>query len=93
MFETETVLGPFGRTDLADDVDSVNQFHKQKGMPADWIIFHTGIGGLSVVQILSGKYASVREGSYEVHQAFASFSDWYANLIRREYASRYKLPD
>lgn len=93
MFETETVLGPFGRTDLADDVDSVNQFHRQKGMSADWVIFHTGMGGLTVVEMSSGRYASVREGSYEVQQTFASLADWYANLIRQEYAPRYNLPD
>jgi hypothetical protein len=93
LFESETILSPFGRSDLGDDVETVNQFHKQKGMPADWIVFHTGIGGLTVVQIPSGKYASVREGLYEVQQTFASFADWYANLIRREYASRYNLPD
>ena len=91
LFESETILSPFGRSNLADDVESVNQFHKQKGMPAEWMIFHTGIGGLSVVQMPSGRYASVREGSYDVQQTFASLADWYANLIRREYASRYKL--
>jgi hypothetical protein len=93
LFESETILSPFGRSDLGDDVETLNQFHRHKGMPADWIIFHTGIGGLSVFQIPLGTYASVREGSYEVQQTFASFADWYANLIHREYASRYNLPD
>jgi hypothetical protein len=91
LFESETILSPFGRPDLADDVESVNQFHREKGMPADWVIFHTGIGGLSVVQTASGKYATVREGSYEVQETFASLANWYLNLIRREYASRYGL--
>ena len=93
LFESETILSPIGRGDLEDDVETVNQFHREKGMPADWLIFHMGIGGLSVVKIPSGAYASVRESSYEVQQTFASFSNWYANLIRREYASRYNLPD
>ena len=91
MFETETVLGPLGRVDLADDVESVNQFHRQKGMPADLLIFHIGLGGLSVLQSQSGKYASVQEDSYEVQQTFVSLADWYANLIRPVYASRYNL--
>jgi hypothetical protein len=93
LFETETILSPFGRRDLADDVESVNQFHREQGMPADWMVFHTGLGGLSVVQMPSGKYASVREGSYEVQQTFESFADWYTNLIHREYAFRYGLSD
>jgi len=93
LFETETILSPLGQRELGDDVESVNQFHRQRGMPRDWIIFHTGIGGLSVVQTQSGKYASVHEGSYAVQQIFNSFADWYTNLIRREYVSRYKLSD
>jgi hypothetical protein len=93
LFETETILSPFGRSDLGDDIETVNQFHRQKGMPGDCIIFHTGIGGLSVVHIPSGRYARLLEGSYEVQQSFESFADWYANLIRREYAIRYNLPE
>jgi hypothetical protein len=92
LFESETILSPFGRIDLADDVESVNQFHREKGMPAEWVIFHTGLGGLSIVQISSGQYASIREDSYKIERSFTSFEDWYANLIRREYASRYGLP-
>lgn len=91
MFETETILGPFGRADLGDDIESVNQFHKQRGMPADWLILHTGIGNLTVVKMSSGEYASVQEGSYEVLQNFVSLADWYGRLIRGEYAARYGL--
>jgi len=93
LFETETILSPFGRRDLGDDVDSINQFHRQKGMPADWLVFHTGLGGLSVIELSSGKYASVHEGTYEVHQKFETFADWYDNFIRREYAPRYGLSE
>jgi hypothetical protein len=94
LFESETILSPFGQSDLADDVDTVNRFHKEKGMPGNWIVFHIGLGGLSVVQVPSGLYASVREGPYyEVQQTFTSFADWYADLIHREYASRYGLAD
>ena len=93
LFETETILSPCGRGGSVDDVRTVNEFHRQRGMPADWMIFHMGLGGLSVVQSPFGTYASVREGSYEVQQTFESLADWYANLIRREYASRYNLSD
>jgi hypothetical protein len=91
MFESETILSPFGVSDLADDVDSVNAFHWRQGMPSDYLIFHTGLGGLSVIEMQVGRYASVREGSYQVEQTFESLSDWYARLIRKEYASRYGL--
>jgi len=91
MFESETILSPKGRSDLADDVESVNEFHKQKGMTRSWLIFHTGIGGLTVVKVPLGEYASIREGSYEVQQTFQSLADWYGNFVRREYATRYGL--
>ena len=91
LFESETILSPIGRIDMGDDIDQVNEFHIQKGMRSDWLIFHTGIVGFSVVQIPLGQYAAVREGTYEVQQTFESFADWYAKLIRREYASRYNL--
>jgi len=87
------MLSPFGRTDLADDIESVNLFHRQSGMPVDWLVFHTGIGGLSVVKMLAGQYASVQEGSYQVQQTFSSLADWYAGLLRREYAARYGLQE
>ena len=91
MFETETILSPFGQTNLADDLDSVNAFHRRKGLPSNYLIFHTGIGGLTVVKMPVGEYLSVREDSYEVQRTFASLADWYARLIRNEYASRYAL--
>ena len=90
IFESETILSPFVRGDLGDDVDSVNDFHRQKGMPANYLIFHTGID-LTAVRMPSGEYLSIREGSYDIQQTFQSLTDWYANLIRREYASRYGL--
>lgn len=91
LFETETILSPFGQRDLADDVDSINEFHKRNGMPGIWLIFHTGIGGLTAVNIPKGEYASIREGSYTVEQTFLSLSDWYVNIVHREYAARYGL--
>jgi hypothetical protein len=91
LFESETILGPYGKRELADDLDSVNEFHRQKGMPADWLLFHTGLG-LTVVRISTGEYASLREGSYQVERTFSNFADWYANFIRKEYAQRYGLP-
>ena len=88
LFESETVLGPFGSAKTGDDVDSVNLHHWGGGMPPDWLIFHTGLG-LTVVKMSSSEYANVREGSYQVQQTFASLTDWYTRLIRQEYASRY----
>jgi len=90
LFETETVLGPFASADLADNVEAMYRWHRQKGMPADWLLFHIG-AGLSVVKMSSGEYATVQPGSYEVKDTFASLEDWYNRLLRKEYALRYGL--
>jgi len=91
IFESETILGPYGNRELGEDVDSENEFHRQKGMPTDWLLFHTGLG-LTVVKMSTGEYASVREDSYDVQRIFKDLSDWYVNFIRKEYAGRYGLP-
>lgn len=90
LFESETILGPFGPKDLGDDVDTVNQGQWQVGMPIDWLVFHTGLG-LTVVKMSSGEYANVQKGSYELRLSFRSLDDWYNHFIRKEYASRYGL--
>jgi hypothetical protein len=93
MFESETILSPSGLPALADDIDSVNTFHRQQGMPNNYLIFHTGIG-LSIVTIPDGQYASIQEGgSYTIQQTFSSLADWYSGLIRCEYAFRYGLDE
>ena len=91
MFETETLLSPFGRAGFGADVMGVNQFHRQKGMPTGLLIIHEGLGGLTAIDTASDKYVSVQPGSYEVRKTFGSLADWYANFIRPEYASRYGL--
>ena len=91
MFESETILSPFGEKDLADDVDSVNEFHWNQGMPSDYLIFHTGIGGLTVVKLREGKYASVDENKYLIERNFDSIAEWYCETIRKEYSLRYRL--
>jgi hypothetical protein len=91
IFESETILAPFTTRNLGDDVDSVNAFHQRRGMPPDNLIFHVGIGGLSVVSKGSGRYASLSEETYEERRQFSSLSDWYLSLVHAEYAARYGL--
>ena len=91
LFESETVLGPFGPPHLGDDVDSVNRGQWQNGMPADWLVFHTGLN-FTVVLMSLGEYANVRADSYEIQETFRSLEDWYRCSIRKEYAPRYGMP-
>jgi hypothetical protein len=85
--QTETILGPYGNRELADDVDSVNDFHWRKGMPVDWLIFATGVGDLTVVKMSTGEYANVQHDSFEVEETFNSFADWYEKSIRPAFPS------
>jgi len=90
VFESEIILSPYGDRELGENVDSENEFHRQKGMPVDWLLFHTGMN-LRVIKMSSGEYASLQEGSYRVQETFRSCAEWYVNSIRKEYAARYGL--
>ena len=54
MLESETILGPYGKVDLTDDIDSVNDFPWPRGMPANWLVFATGMGDLTVSKCRRG---------------------------------------
>jgi hypothetical protein len=90
MFESETILGPYGKVELADDVDTVNQFHRKRGMPADWLVIATGMGELTVLRMSVGEYANVSYDSYHVTECFVSLLEWYAR-IRNEIGPQYGL--
>jgi hypothetical protein len=72
LFESETVLGPFGPVETRDDLDSMNPLN---GIPLDWLVFHTGLG-LTMVKMSSAQYANVREGSYTIRETFGSLDEW-----------------
>jgi hypothetical protein len=84
MLESETILGPYGKVDRTDDFDSVNDFPWPRGMPANWLVFATGMGDLTVVKMSTGEYADIW------HESLGSLAEWYA-MIRNELASRYGL--
>jgi hypothetical protein len=90
MLESETILEPYGKVDLTDDIDSVNDFPWPRGMPANWLVFATGMGDLTVVKMSTGEYANIWHSSYEVTESLGSLAEGYA-MIRNELASRYGL--
>lgn len=92
IFETETILGPFGDVSMGDDVDSANLFYHEQGLPANCLLFHTGMGGLSAVRLSDNVYLLLDETNYHELKRFASLEDWYERLPREEYAERYGLP-
>jgi hypothetical protein len=91
VFETEDLLCPFGSKELGEDFDSVNSFHRSRGLPDNLLIFHIGLG-ISAIQMAEGLYVSCRESDYSVEHTFQTMEDWYRCTIRREYYGRYGLP-
>jgi hypothetical protein len=86
LFEGETVLGPFGDSNMADDVDTVNAYHHGRGMPDEYLVFHRGAGGLTAVHQSTGLYVQLNESGYLETGDFPSFESWYMDSIRSEFA-------
>ena len=91
LFESETILDPFASDELGDDVDSRNLLHRQQGMSANFLIFHVGACGLSVVDMAAQSYATLNEKTHEVRRTFASVAEWYLACLHREYSGTYRL--
>lgn len=89
LFETETILTPFGDESLGDDIDSVNEFHYSQGMSKIYLLFHLGTE-LSAVRLTDGYYVTLDERYQEIAQ-FQSLDDWYRDELRSEYGKRYNL--
>jgi hypothetical protein len=92
VFETETLLGPLGDRDLGADIASVNAHHRARGMPAEYLVFHVGLGGLSAARQRDGVLVVLSDRDYQAAAEYRSFEHWYLGHIRREYAERYGLP-
>lgn len=89
LFESETILSPFGDTYLGDDIDSVNEFHYSQGMKRDYLVFHVGTG-LSAVRLADGHYVTLRDNYQELSEFF-SLDDWYVGEVRSQFANQYHL--
>lgn len=87
LFESETILSPFGDDSLGDDIDSVNEFHYSQGMARKYLLFHLGTG-LSAVRLTDGYYVKLDDNYQEIAE-FQSLDDWYRDELRSEYGKRY----
>jgi hypothetical protein len=91
MFESESILAPFGSEELGDDVDGVNRLHQDRGLPSGYLIFHVGGVGLSAVRLADQCFVLIEEDGYAERAEFESLEDWYDSAIRAEYVQRYGL--
>jgi len=90
LFESETILGPFGDPTTADDVDSVNLAERAQGLPDEYVVFHVGLGGFSAVRLGDLRYVQLDE-KHRKGETYASLQSWYLTALRAEYADRYGL--
>ncbi len=90
MFETETLLAPFGAASLGDDVDGVNVAYHSRGLPRSYLLFHVGLCD-SAIRVPETDIIVFRPGSFIPQHCFTSFDVWYQSVIRNEYAERYGL--
>ena len=94
LFESETLLGPLA-SDEGDNVLKQNEFHWNKGLPREFLIFHAGLC-LSASSVDRGRHRNrlitVNPETYQIEHRFDTFNEWYQETIRSEYAERYGLP-
>lgn len=91
LFESETILAPFGDPALGDDVDSVNQLHHSKGLSSDYLVVHVG-SALTVIRLEDGYWIVLDPKTYSTLRVFRTLDEWYRAIIRAEFADRYSLP-
>jgi hypothetical protein len=91
MFESESILAPFGSEELGDDVDGVNRLHRDRGLPSGYLIFHVSGVGVSAVRLANQCFVLIDEDDYAERAEFESLEDWYDSMIRAEYVQTYGL--
>jgi hypothetical protein len=90
VFESETILGPFADPQLGDDVDSVNEIHRGRGMDSGYLIVHIGTE-LTAIRLSDKKWVVLDQRTYAEIAEYDSFECWYTRVLRAEFAARYRF--
>ncbi len=90
-FETEDIFSIGSDATTGESSISVTMWYRQKGLPVDYLVFHRGLGGLSVLNMKNQCIYVIDEDSFSPTHAFLSFDDWYCGHLRSEYRERYGL--
>lgn len=88
LFESETILSPFGDSVLGDDIQGVNEMHLKQGLSPEYLLFHRGLY-FSAIRLADRKYVTLSD-SYVPLKEYSSLEDWYSDL-RSEYEAPYGL--
>jgi hypothetical protein len=91
IFETETILGPFGDPTMDDALVPTNDALRLRGLPDNLVVFHIGLG-TSAVDTTAGDYVDLDPHDFHELRRFQSLDAWYVAIVRDEYAGRYGLP-
>ena len=88
IFESETILQPFG---VADDdmVVPVSKMFWDHGLSKEHYVFHTGLW-ISVFRESDSKLLNLNS-DMRVLDRFSNLDDWYRDTLRSEYAESYGL--
>ena len=89
IFESERFLPPLVSRDGQEEVAQVTQWCQDRGMPADLVVFHEGLG-FTAVRCLDGAYVSF-DSELRAGGEYTSLERWYSEVLRAEYAERYGL--
>jgi hypothetical protein len=90
LFESETILQPFGALDEYDLVESVTQTFRTRGLSPEFWVFQTGLTD-SVFRISDGAIFSLGAPNGSTLQPFADLNEWYKTTLRETFATRYGL--
>ncbi len=90
IFESETLLGPFGDVTLGDDVVEAKAFLRSTGLPSGYLVFSRGFT-LGAVEHSTGEFVELDSRDFRVTARFSTLDDWYRKSVRAEFASRYRL--
>jgi hypothetical protein len=88
FFESETILFPMSDSE-SEGVEKLNEALQGAGMPRDYLVFHTGLGGLTAIRMSDQVYVQLDRARFQETSQYASLDDWYSRLMRGEYAARY----
>lgn len=90
LFESETILAPFGAHDADDAVEEVNHDLQSGGLEPNLLVFHTGYI-ISAVDTSSATFVELNPTTLMAKRWFTTFDEWYAATVRAELGPRYGI--
>jgi hypothetical protein len=89
LFESETVFAPRDHAD--DDIDDENDHLRTVGLPNHLLAFHRGYTVCAIDQ-RTNEFVELEPVTFSERRRYATLDEWYADVLRQEFAERYGLP-